>query len=94
MLFRSVTEMFSHIEGVAYLERVALTGAQHVKKVKNAVKKAFTLQLEKKGFTMIEVLSTCPVNWGMSPIDAMKWVDSNMVPVFPLGVYKDVTKHD
>jgi 2-oxoglutarate ferredoxin oxidoreductase subunit beta len=89
-----VTEMLSHLDGVAYLERVALTSPQNVKKVKNAVKKAFTLQLEKKGFTMIEVLSTCPVNWGMTPINAMKWVEEQMVPVFPLGVYKDVTKHD
>lgn len=89
-----VTEMLSYLDGVAYLERVALTSPQNVKKVKAAVKKAFTMQLEKKGFSLIEVLSTCPVNWGMAPIDAMKWVESNMVPVFPLGVYKDVTKND
>lgn len=89
-----VSEMFQHLDGVAYLERVALTSAQNVVKVKRAIKKAFQYQLEGRGFTMIEVLSTCPVNWGMSPIDAMKWVNEKMIPVFPLGVYKDVGKDD
>lgn len=89
-----VSEMFQHIDGVAYLERVALTNAQNVNKVKKAIKKAFQYQLDGKGFTMVEVLSTCPVNWGMSPIDAMHWVEEAMVPVFPLGVYKDVGSDD
>lgn len=89
-----ISEMFQHIEGVAYLERVALTSAQNVNKVKKAIKKAFQYQQEGKGFTMVEVLSTCPVNWGMSPIESMKWIEENMVPVFPLGVYKDVENHD
>lgn len=89
-----VSEMFQHLDGVAYLERVALTSAQNVVKVKKAIKKAFQYQLEGRGFTMIEVLSTCPVNWGMSPIDSMKWVNEKMIPVFPLGVYKDVGKDD
>jgi 2-oxoglutarate/2-oxoacid ferredoxin oxidoreductase subunit beta len=87
-----VSEMFQHIDGVAYLERVSLTSPQNVIKAKKAIKKAFTYQMEGKGFTLIEVLSTCPVNWRMSPVDAMKWVKSNMEPVFPPGVYKDVMK--
>jgi 2-oxoglutarate ferredoxin oxidoreductase subunit beta len=85
-----ISEMFSKIKGVAYMERVAMTSPQNYRKVKAAVKKAFTYQMEKKGFTMVEILSTCPVNWGMAPIDAMKWVDTEMVKYFPLGVYKDV----
>lgn len=89
-----VSEMLQHLEGVAYIERVALSSAQNVNKVKKAIKKAFEYQLAGKGFTMIEVLSTCPVNWGMSPYDAMQWVNDKMVEEFPLGVYKDVAKHD
>ncbi len=87
-----VSEMLQHIDAVAYLERVSLTSPQNVLKAKKAIKKAFTYQLEGKGFTLIEVLSTCPVNWRMQPVDAMKWVKSHMEPVFPLGVYKDVMK--
>ncbi|MBM7452738.1 2-oxoglutarate ferredoxin oxidoreductase subunit beta [Acholeplasma morum] len=89
-----VSEMLQHLEGVAYVERVSLTGAQSVNKVKKSIKKAFQYQLEGRGFTMIEVLSTCPVNWGMGAAEAMKWVTDNMVPEFPLGVYKDVGKND
>ncbi|MBU0997738.1 MAG: hypothetical protein KKE16_06830 [Firmicutes bacterium] len=84
-----ISEIFSQIDGVAYLERVSVTNPKQLIKAKKAIKKAFTYQKEKRGFTLIEVLSTCPVNWGMTPVDALKWVESNMVPVFPLGVFKD-----
>ena len=84
-----ISEMFAQIEGVSYLERVALFDPKHVIKAKKAIKKAFTYQKEKKGFTMIEILSTCPVNWGMNPVDALTWVKENMTKVYPLGVYKD-----
>ncbi|HBT59276.1 MAG TPA: MFS transporter [Acholeplasmataceae bacterium] len=89
-----VTEMLQHLDGVAYLERVSLTFAANAKKVKKAIKKAFEMQLNKKGFSMIEVLSTCPVNWKMSPIDAMHWVDDEMSKVYPIGVFKDVTQDE
>lgn len=85
-----ISEMFQHIDGVAYLERVSVFNPRQVRNAKKAIKKAFTYQMEKKGFTMIEVLSSCPVNWGKSPIDSMKWIEESMVPVFPLGVFKDV----
>ena len=85
-----ISEIFSQISGVAYMERVAMTSPQNYRKVKAAIKKAFTYQIEKRGFTMVEILSTCPVNWGMEPIKAMKWVDEEMTKYFPLGVYKDV----
>ncbi|MGD9910355.1 MAG: thiamine pyrophosphate-dependent enzyme [Candidatus Izemoplasmatales bacterium] len=84
-----ISEIFSQIDGVAYLERVSVTNPKQLIKAKKAIKKAFTYQKEKRGFTLIEVLSTCPVNWGMTPIDALKWVETNMTPVYPLGVFKD-----
>ncbi len=84
-----ISEMFATIEGVAYLERVSVHDPKHVIKAKKAIKKAFQYQEEKRGFTMIEIISTCPVNWGVKPTDAMKWVASDMIPVFPLGIFKD-----
>ena len=84
-----ISEMFATIEGVAYLERVSVNNPKNYLKAKKAIKKAFQYQKEKRGFTMIEVVSTCPVNWGMKPVDAMKWLEKEMLPVYPLGVYKD-----
>jgi len=90
-----ISEIFSQIEGVAYLERVAAFNPKQVLNAKKAIKKAFQYQKDKKGFTLIEVLSTCPVNWGMTPIDAMNWVKTNMTPVYPLGIFKDKeAKHE
>ncbi|MDD4184954.1 MAG: thiamine pyrophosphate-dependent enzyme [Candidatus Izemoplasmatales bacterium] len=90
-----ISEIFSQIEGVAYLERVAAFNPKQVLNAKKAIKKAFQYQKDKKGFTLIEVLSTCPVNWGMTPIDSMNWVKTNMTPVYPLGIFKDKeAKHE
>lgn len=85
-----VSEMLSQLQGPAYIERVSLTTPIQVRKAKAAIKKAFINQLEGKGFSMVEVLSTCPVNWGMSPNEALKWVDEVMTKVYPLGVFKDI----
>ncbi len=85
-----ISEIFSQIDGVAYVERVPMTSPANYRKAKAAIKKAFTYQLEKKGFTMVELLSTCPVNWGMAPADAMKWIDEKMTLTFKPGVYKDI----
>ena len=57
--------------------------------MKKAIKKAFQNQLDGKGFSLVEVLSTCPTNWGMTPAKAMEWVENQMIPYYPLGVYKD-----
>lgn len=84
-----ISEIFSQIDGVAYLERVTVSNPKNLIKAKKAIKKAFTYQQEKRGFTLVEVLSSCPVNWGMKPIDALHWIDEKMIPVFPLGVFKD-----
>ncbi len=84
-----VCEMLATHEGSYYLERVALDTSAHIRKAKAAIKKAFQYQTEGKGFCMVEVLSTCPTNWGKSPSEAMDWVQEQMIPNFPLGVYKD-----
>ncbi len=87
-----ISEIFSQIEGAAYVERTSMHNIAHINKTKKAIKKAFTYQMENKGFTLIEVVSTCPVNWGMKPREALDWSKEHMLPIFPLGVYKDVMK--
>ena len=84
-----VCEMLSQLDGPAYLERVAITSVKNIRAAGHAIKKAFTYQTEKKGFSLIEVISTCPTNWGMTPEKAMKWSEENMIKYYPLGVYKD-----
>lgn len=84
-----VCEMLSQVDGAEYLERVAVNNVKNVKNAARAIKKAFENQLNHKGFSLIEVLSTCPTNWGMTPQKAMEWVDEKMIPYYPLGVYKD-----
>ena len=84
-----VCEMLSQVTGATYLERVAVNNVKNVKAAKKAIKKAFQYQVEGKGFTLIEVLSTCPTNWGLAPDKAIEWLEENMMPYYPLGVYKD-----
>ncbi len=84
-----VCEMLSEIDGAAYLERVAVNNVKNVKNAKKAIKKAFQNQVEGKGFSLIEVVSTCPTNWGLTPAKALEWLEENMIPYYPLGVYKD-----
>ena len=84
-----VCEMLSNVDGATYLERVAVNNVKNVKKAKEAIKKAFQNQVEGKGFSLIEVLSTCPTNWGLTPEKALTWLEENMLPYYPLGVYKD-----
>lgn len=87
-----VSEMLSQLQGPAYIERVSLHDVKHVKAAEKAIDKAFRNQAEGKGFSLVEILSTCPTNWGMSPLDALKWVEQDMVNMYPLGVFKDTTK--
>ena len=84
-----VCEMLSQIDGATYLERVAVNNVKNVKAAKNAIKKAFQNQIDGKGFSLVEVLSTCPTNWGLTPEKSLKWLEENMLPYYPLGVYKD-----
>ena len=87
-----VAEMLSTLEGAYYIERVSLHDVPHIIKAKKAIKKAFELQLAGKGFTMVEILSSCPTNWGLSPKEALKWLQDKMIPYYPLGVFKEATK--
>jgi len=86
-----VCELLSNVDGATYLERVAVNNVKNVKNAKKAIKKAFQNQLEGKGFSLVEVLSTCPTNWGLKPDKALEWLEENMIPYYPLGVYKDKT---
>ena len=86
--------MLSTLEAPAYIERVAVNSVKCVKDAKKAIKKAFQCQLEGKGFSLVEVLSTCPTNWGMTPDKSMQWLEENMKPYYPLGVFKDKTGGD
>lgn len=85
-----VSEMLATLDGPAYIERVSVNNVANVMKAKKAIKKAFEYQMEGKGYTFIEVLSICPTNWGLSPEEAMKWLEQNMIPYYPLGVKKDI----
>ena len=89
-----VCEMLSTLDGTAYAERVAVDSPKNVIAAKKAIKKAFLNQIDKKGFSIVEVLSTCPTNWGLAPTDALVWLRENMMPFYPLGVYKDKTKEE
>ena len=84
-----ICEMLSKVDGASYLERVAVNNVKNVKNAKKAIKKAFQYQVEGKGFSLGEVISSCPTNWGMTPQNALKWIDEKMIPYYPLGVYKD-----
>ena len=84
-----VCEMLSTLDGVALAARVSVDCPKNILQAKKMIKKAFDNQIEKKGFSIVEVLSTCPTNWGLSPKDALEWLRANMIPYYPLGVYKD-----
>ncbi|MBO5064868.1 MAG: 2-oxoglutarate oxidoreductase [Clostridia bacterium] len=85
-----VCELLQNVDGAAYLERVSVNNPANVKKAKKAIKKAFQNQIDGKGFSLIEVVSTCPTNWGLTPQKALEWLEENMLPYYPLGVYKDI----
>ena len=85
-----MSEMLATLDGVAYIERVSVHDVKHIMQAKKAIKKAFQNQIDGKGFSMVEVLSTCPTNWGMTPQEALKWLEANMIPQYPLGVTKEV----
>jgi len=84
-----LSEMLATLDGAKYIARVAVNNPKNMAMAKAAMKKAFEVQLRGEGFAMVEVLSTCPTNWGKTPIQAVKWLEENMLPQFPLGVYKN-----
>jgi len=85
-----VCEMLSTLDGTALAARVSVDCPKAVINAKKMIKKAFQNQLDGKGFSIVEVLSTCPTNWGMTPGDALQWLRDNMMPYYPLGIYKDI----
>ena len=84
-----VCELLSELDGPAYLERVTVNNVKNVRNAKKAIKKAFQNQIDGKGFSLVEDLSSCPTNWGMTPQKALEWIDEKMIPYYPLGVYRD-----
>ena len=85
-----MAEMLATINGSAFIARTALNNTANINKTKSAIKKAFQTQIDRKGFSMVEILSPCPTNWGKSPAEAMDWVADSMIPYYPLGIMKEV----
>ena len=85
-----MAEMLATLDGPSYIARVSLDSVPNIKKAKQAIQKAFQNQIDGKGFSLVELLSTCPTNWGLSPVEAMERLRNDMIPYYPLGVYKDV----
>ncbi|MCK4802618.1 2-oxoglutarate oxidoreductase, partial [bacterium] len=84
-----ISEALGQLEGSVYIERVTVNSPKNTIKAKRAIKKAFQNQIQNKGFSLVEVLSMCPIAWGVNPVEALKWIEQKMIPVFPLGVIKD-----
>jgi 2-oxoglutarate ferredoxin oxidoreductase subunit beta len=85
-----MTEMLNTLEAPVFLARVSTHDPKNVNLAKQAIRKAFDAQIQGKGFAMVEVLSTCPTNWGMTPVEALKWLETDMIPRFPLGIVRDL----
>ena len=83
-----VSEMISTIDGAKFVERVSVDSPGNIRKANKAIKKAFELQINGEGFGIVEVLSTCPTNWGMTPTDSLDWLRDNMMPYYPLGNFR------
>jgi 2-oxoglutarate ferredoxin oxidoreductase subunit beta len=81
-------ELLATLEGAGYVVRRSLHDPANIRKAKKAIRLAFETQVRGLGFSMVELLSTCPTNWGMTPVEAMRWVEEKMIPVYPLGDYK------
>jgi len=87
-----MAELLATIDGAAYITRVSTHNAAHVMRTKRAIRKAFEVQMAGLGFSLVEILATCPTNWGLSPQESNQWVEQRMIPYFPLGVLKDHSK--
>lgn len=85
-----ISEMLGMTKGAVYIERTAVNSPANIKKTKKAIAKAFKIQIDNLGFSLVEILSPCPTNWKMSPYDSWKWIDTVMAKEFPLGVIKDI----
>jgi len=82
-----MSELLATIEGAYYIARFSLHNAANILRAKKGIKQAFSNQIEGKGFSLVELLSTCPTNWGMTPVSALKWLEAQMIPAYPLGEF-------
>lgn len=89
-----VCEMLATLTGTALSQRVSVDSIPHIRDAKKAIRKAFENQKYKRGFSIIEVLSTCPTNWGLSPLESLERLRNECIPYYPLGVYKDITAEE
>ncbi|MDO5712865.1 MAG: thiamine pyrophosphate-dependent enzyme [Tissierellia bacterium] len=83
-----MSELLATIDGAVFVERVAVNTPANVRKAKRAILNCFKTQIEGKGFGIVEVLSTCPTNWGLPPVEALGWLEENMIPYYPLGNFR------
>ena len=83
-----MAEILANLDGASYSVRRSLHDPTHIRKAKKAIRTAFEVQKHELGFSMVELLSTCPINWGIPPNEALDWLEEHMIPVFPLGDYK------
>jgi 2-oxoglutarate ferredoxin oxidoreductase subunit beta len=86
-----ITEMLALTRGAVYIERTAVNSPANIRKTKKAIRKAFQTQIDDLGYSLVEILSPCPTNWRMTPIEAWHWIDKVMAKEYPLGVIKDIT---
>jgi 2-oxoglutarate ferredoxin oxidoreductase subunit beta len=86
-----MSEILALGEGTVYIERTAVNSPANIRRTKKAIRKALQTQIDNLGFSLVEILSPCPTNWKMSPLEAWQWIDKEMTKAFPLGVIKDLT---
>jgi 2-oxoglutarate ferredoxin oxidoreductase subunit beta len=87
-----MAEILSTLDGSGYVVRRSLHDPKNIRQAKKAIRLAFETQARGLGFSMVEILSTCPTNWGLSPLEALEWVREYMIPVYPLGDYKVISE--
>ena len=83
-----MSELLATLDGATYISRESVHTPARINSAKKAIRKAFEVQLRKEGFSLVEILSTCPINWGLSPVDSLKRVEDEMIPFYPLGEIK------
>ncbi len=83
-----MSELLATIDGAAFVERVSVHNPAHIRKTKTAIRNAFACQKSSGGFSLVEVLSTCPTNWGMSPLESLDWLKESLIPYYPLGNFR------
>ena len=86
-----MSEIVALVKGAVYIERTAVNSPANIRKTKKAIRKGFQAQIDNLGFSLIEILSPCPTNWRMNPLESWQWIDKEMIKEFPLGVIKDIT---